>query len=131
MTGSGDGLYDPELDLPRTKAKSGSASCGVCRAEAGRCVAGGDVLCHPCERLLSWFRNRFAQAPGVRLESITTKTRLAEDLGADSLEDVDLIMDAERGFGVSIPDRVAERTRTVGDFLRMIRFAGALQGDGA
>lgn len=50
---------------------------------------------------------------GVDADKVTPEARFVEDLGADSLETVELIMGLEDKFGVSIPDDQAETIRTV------------------
>lgn len=50
---------------------------------------------------------------GVEPEKVVPEARFVEDLGADSLETVELIMGFEDKFGVSIPDEEAEAIRTV------------------
>lgn len=52
---------------------------------------------------------------------ITPDSRFVDDLGADSLDQVELIMAFEEAFGVEIPDEVAEKVRTVGDTIKYIR----------
>lgn len=50
---------------------------------------------------------------GVDADKVTPEARFVEDLGADSLETVELIMGLEDKFGVSISDEDAEKIRTV------------------
>lgn len=50
---------------------------------------------------------------GVDADKVTPEARFVEDLGADSLETVELIMGFEDRFGVTIPDEEAEKIRTV------------------
>ncbi|NUL83300.1 MAG: acyl carrier protein [Armatimonadetes bacterium] len=57
---------------------------------------------------------------GLKPEQVTPESTFNEDLGADSLEVVELIMEFESEFGVSIPDEDAERIRTVADACRYI-----------
>lgn len=54
-------------------------------------------------------------------ESITLKTNLVEDLGADSLDVVELIMAFEDEFGISLPDEDATKLKTVGDVVNYIK----------
>lgn len=46
---------------------------------------------------------------------VTRAARFIDDLGADSLDTVDIIMEFEEAFGVEIPDDAAEKIQTVGD----------------
>lgn len=50
---------------------------------------------------------------GVDADKVTPEARFVEDLGADSLETVELIMGFEDRFGITIPDEEAEKIRTV------------------
>ena len=52
---------------------------------------------------------------GVNPEQVTDSASFIEDLGADSLDTVELVMAFEEEFGVEIPDDAAETIRTVGD----------------
>lgn len=54
------------------------------------------------------------------LETITMETSLVEDLEADSLDAVEVIMALEDEFGIEIPDEEAESFKTVGDLYRFI-----------
>jgi acyl carrier protein len=57
---------------------------------------------------------------GVDIEQIKPESRFVDDLGADSLDVVELIMAFEEEFGVEIPDEDAEKIATVGDVLKYI-----------
>ncbi|ACD67270.1 MAG TPA: acyl carrier protein [Sulfurihydrogenibium sp.] len=58
---------------------------------------------------------------GVEMEKITPEARFVDDLGADSLDVVELIMAFEEEFGVEIPDEDAEKIATVKDVLDYIK----------
>lgn len=51
---------------------------------------------------------------------VTPEASFTKDLGADSLDTVELIMDFEKAFGVKIPDDAAEKIATVGDAIAYI-----------
>jgi len=51
---------------------------------------------------------------GVGAEEVTTEASFINDLGADSLDTVELIMEFEKEFDISIPDEDAEKILTVG-----------------
>ncbi len=57
---------------------------------------------------------------GVQRAQLTPDARLGEDLGADSLEDVEIIMALEERFNLSIPDEVSEKISTVGDIFETL-----------
>ncbi len=58
---------------------------------------------------------------GVEMSEVTADASFTNDLGADSLDTVELIMEFETKFGVSIPDEDAEKILTVGDALNYIQ----------
>ena len=57
---------------------------------------------------------------GVEESEVTTEASFTNDLGADSLDTVELIMEFEKEFGISIPDGQAEKIGTVGDAVSYI-----------
>ena len=56
----------------------------------------------------------------VDAESIAADTDIQEDLNADSLDIVDLIMSIEDEFGIEVPDTAVDEVRTVGDLVKFI-----------
>jgi acyl carrier protein len=58
---------------------------------------------------------------GVDPEKVTAEASFVEDLGADSLDTVELVMAFEEEFGVDIPDEDAEQMRTVGDAIKYLQ----------
>jgi acyl carrier protein len=58
-----------------------------------------------------------AEELGVEREKLTNEASFMEDLGADSLDTVELVMAFEKEFDLDIPDEEAEKLRTVGDAL--------------
>ncbi|MCM8814905.1 MAG: acyl carrier protein [Candidatus Omnitrophica bacterium] len=56
----------------------------------------------------------------VEESAIVEDASFVDDLGADSLDTVELVMDFEEKFGVEIPDEDAEKIRTVGDAIRYL-----------
>ena len=58
-----------------------------------------------------------AEELGVEKEKLTNEASFMEDLGADSLDTVELVMAFEKEFDLDIPDEEAEKLRTVGDAL--------------
>ncbi len=57
---------------------------------------------------------------GVDETEVTPEATFAQDLGADSLDTVELIMEFEKEFGITIPDDKAEGIKTVGDAIAYI-----------
>ena len=57
---------------------------------------------------------------GVEESQVTPEASFTGDLGADSLDTVELIMELEKEFNLSIPDDQAEKISTVGDALKYI-----------
>ena len=60
---------------------------------------------------------------GVDPSEVTETASFTNDLGADSLDIVELIMEFEKEFGVTIPDEDAEKIATVGDDINYIEKA--------
>jgi len=58
---------------------------------------------------------------GVEAEKVTSDASFVEDLGADSLDTVELVMAFEEEFGIEIPDEDAEKMQTVGDAVEYIK----------
>ena len=65
-------------------------------------------------------KNILAEQFDVEEDSITAETNLQEDLGADSLDVVDLLMSIEDEFETEIPDEEVENIHTVGDLVSYI-----------
>ena len=60
------------------------------------------------------------QQLGVSPDQVTPEAKFIEDLGADSLDQVELVMALEEEFGADIPDEDAEKLTTVGDAIKYI-----------
>ena len=61
---------------------------------------------------------------GVEPEKVTPEASFVEDLGADSLDTVELVMAFEEEFGLEIPDEDAEGLQTVGHAIRYLEEKG-------
>jgi acyl carrier protein len=58
---------------------------------------------------------------GVNADEVTVEASFIEDLGADSLDTVELVMALEEEFNMEIPDEEAEKIKTVGDAIEYIK----------
>ena len=65
---------------------------------------------------------------GVEPDKVTDGASFVEDLGADSLDTVELVMAFEEEFGIDIPDEDAEQMRTVGDAIKYLRDTSGGEG---
>lgn len=61
-----------------------------------------------------------AEELGIDKEKITMDSRLAEDLGADSLDAVELIMTLEDEFGIEVDDEAATKIKKVSDIVEFL-----------
>ncbi|MCQ2960556.1 MAG: acyl carrier protein [Bacteroidales bacterium] len=61
-----------------------------------------------------------AEKLGIDASEVTKEANFTNDLGADSLDTVELIMEFEKEFGISIPDEQADTIATVGDAIAFI-----------
>ena len=61
-----------------------------------------------------------AEQLGVKAEEVKPESSFVDDLGADSLDTVELVMALEEEFGIEIPDEDAEKMATVGDAIKYI-----------
>lgn len=66
-----------------------------------------------------------AEQLGVDKEKITPETSFVNDLGADSLDTVELVMELEEEFDITIPDDAAEKIQTVGQAITFIEASQA------
>ncbi len=61
-----------------------------------------------------------AEQLGVKPEEVTDSASFVDDLGADSLDTVELVMALEEEFGIEIPDEDAEKMTSVGEAVRYV-----------
>jgi acyl carrier protein len=57
---------------------------------------------------------------GVKPEQVVPSAKFIEDLGADSLDTVELVMALEEEFGIEVPDDQAEKLQSVGDVMKYV-----------
>ncbi|GHU54268.1 acyl carrier protein [Clostridia bacterium] len=62
-----------------------------------------------------------AEQLGKKVDDVKLESAIAEDLGADSLDVVDLVMAVEEEFDVSIPDEKVEHMKTVNDIVEFLK----------
>ncbi|MBP87977.1 MAG: acyl carrier protein [Planctomycetaceae bacterium] len=102
--------------------------CPICGAEVRAEFAEptGDAVCPKCGCLI-WrsaqlahaLRRVLSEQLGVEQDQITNDTALA-NLRADSLDTVELVMELEEEFDITIPDDVAERMQSIGYILKYL-----------
>jgi acyl carrier protein len=66
-------------------------------------------------------KNIIVEQLGVDMESVTPEASFIDDLGADSLDIVELVMTMEEEFDMEIPDEDAEKIKTVNDVVNYIK----------
>lgn len=69
-------------------------------------------------------RDIIVEQLGVNAEQVTPEASFIEDLGADSLDTVELVMAFEEEFGAEIPDEDAEKLTTVGAVINYLKEKG-------
>lgn len=57
---------------------------------------------------------------GVQESQLTPEARIEQDLGADSLDIIEIVMAVEERFSIAVPDEMAERVSTVGDLFETL-----------
>ena len=57
---------------------------------------------------------------GVKPDQVVPSAKFIEDLGADSLDTVELVMALEEEFGIEVPDEQAEKLQSVGDVIKYV-----------
>ena len=65
-------------------------------------------------------RKALAEQLGVDESKITAESRIVEDLGADSLDIVELLMNLEEEYNISVSEEEATTIATVGDFVALV-----------
>jgi acyl carrier protein len=66
-------------------------------------------------------KNILVEQLGVEADAVSMESNFIDDLNADSLDIVELVMAMEQEFSISIPDEEAEKIKTVGDAVDFIR----------
>ena len=73
------------------------------------------------EELFNSIKRMIVDQLGVDEDTITEDSSFVDDLNADSLDMVELVMAMEQEFDISVPDEVAEKVGTVGDAVEFIK----------
>lgn len=69
---------------------------------------------------LEKIKSLLAEQLNIKAETIKAESKIVDDLGADSLDVVELLMTLEDEFGVAISDEEAVKIKTVGDILNIV-----------
>jgi acyl carrier protein len=72
------------------------------------------------ENLGERIRTIVVEQLGVEPADVTANASILDDLGADSLDVVELVMALEEAFDIEVPDEAVERIRTIGDMERYV-----------
>jgi acyl carrier protein len=72
------------------------------------------------ENLAARIRTIVAEQLGVEMAEVTPNASILDDLGADSLDVVELVMALEEEFDIEVPDEAVESIRTIGDMERYV-----------
>ncbi len=73
------------------------------------------------ETILQKVKDIIVEQLGVREDQVVENARFVEDLSADSLDVVELVMQFEEKFGLKIPDDVVQEMNTVGDVVKYLQ----------
>ena len=76
------------------------------------------------EEIMGKVKKIISEQLGVDEGEVTNESHFIDDLGADSLDTVELVMALEEEFGIEIPDEDAEKLRTVGDVSKYLQTKG-------
>jgi len=93
--------------------RTGSASCGIGTSQWEEIIVDKEKI---QERVIQIVCDNL----GVNKEQVTRSTSFTEDVGADSLDIVELVMELEEEFEITIPDEEAEKIKTVGEAIDYI-----------
>lgn len=65
-------------------------------------------------------KTMLANQLNIQVDKINESSMIIEDLGADSLDMIEMLMALEEEFGITVPDEDAEKLKTVGDIVKFI-----------
>jgi len=91
-------------------------------AKGKRAATSPPHIPHPtmADNIQDKVRDIIVEQLGVNPEQVTLEAKFIEDLGADSLDTVELVMAFEEEFGIDVPDDEAEKLLSVGDVVRYV-----------
>jgi len=84
-------------------------------------LRGGELINMSSEEVFEKIKGIIVEQLGVAEDSVTMEASFIDDLGADSLDIVELVMALEEEFDIEIPDADAEKVATVGDVVDYIK----------
>ncbi len=73
-----------------------------------------------CEMVFEKVRDLVAEQLGISKESITKESNIIEDLGADSLDVIEMLMTLEDEYGITIPDEKINQVKTISQIVALI-----------
>lgn len=73
------------------------------------------------DEILNKVKDIIVNKLGVDQDQVTPEASFTNDLGADSLDTVELVMEFEKAFNIQIPDEDAEKIATVGDAVKYLQ----------
>ena len=112
--------YCPNCGFDATGTRSGK---GQTAQPADAPVSGADRADREGPSIEERVIDIVSEQLGVSKDQITSETSFVNDLGADSLDTVELVMELEEEFDISIPDDTAEKIQTVGQAIEHIQAA--------
>src|SRR5215813_1803628 len=107
-----DPLPPSPLQTPRTVVPAGMGSRDP--------IPGGDHVATDKSSIRDKVIDIVCEQMGASRDKVTNETSFINDLGADSLDTVELVMEFEDEFDLNIPDEDAEKIQTVGDAVKYI-----------
>ena len=91
-----------------------------CQKKTSRYLSAAHPLPTMADNIQDKVRDIIVEQLGVNPEQVTLEAKFIEDLGADSLDTVELVMAFEEEFGIDVPDEEAEKLLSVGDVVRYV-----------
>ena len=109
-----------KYEVPQDQAKWAVESWAQALGRAGEAPAKPSRERTPGATIEERVINLVCENLGVNKEQVTRATSFTEDIGADSLDIVELVMELEEEFEITIPDEQAEKIKTVGEAIDYI-----------